>query len=355
MKSLVVATWLALVGMSAQAEPVLRLFNWNNEIAPATLQRFEQHCHCKVVEDYYGDNEEMLDKLAGGSNGYDLVVPTSYALQALIRQHQLHPLDKATLPNFKNLHPDYLQQNRPFDPGNRYGAPLLASLTVLGYNRDKMRQLAIPTNSWAAVFEPRYLSRIKGKVAVLDSPRDVLGSALLYLGKDPNSTRQADWQAAADVIRKAKPYWGSFNNQTYTKALAGGDVWLVLGYSNDLYQVMNDGNAAKRAFQIGYSVQKEGNVLGLDNLAILQGSRQPELAQQFINFMLDGRNAADVSNLIGSINPNRAAAPFFSTTARHDPTIMMPPGQQKRILLKGQTAAQRQQLEQLWHDIKLGH
>ena len=149
-----------LASATLQATPVLRLFNWNNEIAPATLKRFEQICQCKVVEDYYGDNEEMLAKLAAGAKGYDIVVPTTYAMHALINQKKLQPLNKSAIPNFKNLDPGYLKLNAPFDPNNQFGAPLLASVTVLGYNEQKIKSLDIPTHTWAALFDTRYLAKL---------------------------------------------------------------------------------------------------------------------------------------------------------------------------------------------------
>src|SRR5687768_13054917 len=95
---------------------ILHLFNWNNYIAPETVRRFEKLCDCKLSQDYYSDNEEMLAKLAGGASGYDIIVPTSNAMETLIRQGALKPLDKSLLPNLKNIDPSYLET--PFDPGN---------------------------------------------------------------------------------------------------------------------------------------------------------------------------------------------------------------------------------------------
>jgi spermidine/putrescine transport system substrate-binding protein len=80
----------------AYAEEVLHLYNWNNYISVETIKRFESHCQCKVIQDYYSDNEEMLAKLAAGASGYDIIVPTGNAIESLIRQHALRPLDKIT-------------------------------------------------------------------------------------------------------------------------------------------------------------------------------------------------------------------------------------------------------------------
>jgi len=355
MKKIALAALLGLTLGQAQAEDVLRIFNWNNEIAPDTLKRFEAVCKCKVKEDYYGDNEEMLAKLAAGAKGYDMVVPTTYALHALIKQGKLQPLSKGQIPNFKNIDAHYLKLNAPFDPGNQYGTPLLASVTVIGYQAEKIKSLGIPTDSWAAIFDPKYLAKVKGKVTVLDSTRELMGAALMYLGKDPNTSNPADWKAAADVIKKAKPYWAAFNNQSYIKELTVGNIWLVHGYSGDFFQAMNDAKAAHRPFSIAYNAQKEGNILGLDNLTILKDAKNAKLANQFINFMNEGKNAADVSNIIGAVNPNSAAkASYLKPEIKKNPTIMVNPEKDKLFLLKDLDPKGRRELNRIWSQVKAG-
>ena len=117
--ALLAAACAALVAaVPALARDQLHLYNWNNYIAPETVKRFESVCQCEVVQTYYSDNEELLAKLAAGAKGYDVLVPTSNAVQALIRGHQLKPLDKTAIPNLKNVDPAYL--DTPFDPGNQY-------------------------------------------------------------------------------------------------------------------------------------------------------------------------------------------------------------------------------------------
>src|SRR6202049_4556305 len=111
---LLASSLLASVLSPAAAKDQLHLYNWNNYIAPETIVRFEGFCKCTVVQTYYSDNEELLAKLAAGAKGYDLLVPTSNAVEALIKGKQLKPLDKSQLPNLKNINPVYL--DTPFDP-----------------------------------------------------------------------------------------------------------------------------------------------------------------------------------------------------------------------------------------------
>src|SRR4249919_2618108 len=107
MKRLVVLLLVLAALPALAAKDQLHLYNWNNYIAPETVKRFEEACKCEVVQTYYSDNEELLAKLAAGAKGYDILVPTSNAVQALIRGGQLKPLDKAQLPNLKNIDARY--------------------------------------------------------------------------------------------------------------------------------------------------------------------------------------------------------------------------------------------------------
>ena len=138
----------------------------------------------QVVQTYYSDNEELLAKLAAGAKGYDMLVPTSNAVQALIKGGQLKPIDKAQLPNLKNIDPVYL--NTPFDPGNKYSVPYAMSTTIIGYNDEKMKELGLPTDTWAVIFDPKYLEKVKGRVTVLDSANELFAAALKYLGYSAN-------------------------------------------------------------------------------------------------------------------------------------------------------------------------
>jgi spermidine/putrescine transport system substrate-binding protein len=180
------AATLLCVAATAFAEDVLRVFNWNDYIGPTAIERFETLCRCKVKYDTFGDTDELLARLDGGAKGYDILIPTGNAVDSLIRKGALKPIDKSQLPNIKNIKPEFL--NRVFDNGNNYSVPYGYSLTVLGYNEERMTELGIPTDSWAAIFDPRYLAKTRGKVTVLDSPNELFAAALKYRGYSVNDT-----------------------------------------------------------------------------------------------------------------------------------------------------------------------
>ena len=344
---------LVFAAPAMAAKDQLHFYNWNNYIAPETVKRFEDLCKCEVVQTYYSDNEELLAKLAAGAKGYDVMVPTSNAVEALIKGGQLMPIDKAKLPNLKNINPIYM--NTPFDPGNKYSVPYAMSTTIIGYNDVKIKELGVPTDTWAVVFDPKYLEKIKGRITVLDSANELFAAALKYLGYSANDVDPKHWNEAAAVIKKAKPYWAAFNASSYIKELTVGNIWLVHGYSNDIFQANQDAQAAGRPFHILQGMPKEGAVLAVDNMVIQKGAPRPDLALTFMNYLLEGKNSAELTNLIGSGNPNMEAIKYIKPELLKNPAIFPDKSVEAKLeQLKDLTAAQRRLRSKLWTEIKAG-
>ena len=336
----------------ARGEGTLYLYNWNNYISDATVARFEAHCGCRLKQDYYSDNEEMLAKLEAGAVGYDVLVPTGNAVESLIRRQALREIDRAALPNFGNLRREFL--DAWYDPGNRYSVPYATSITLLGYNTGKMQELGLPLDTWALIFEPKHLEKIRGRVTVLNSQRELMAAAMRYLGHSVQERDPARWEAAKRLILRAKPYWAAFSNSTYIKDLAIGNVWVAHGYSNDMFRAQQDALAARRPFSIGFATPKEGAVLAVDNFVLHKSGRRPDLAHRFIDFMLDGRNAADVSNLIGAGNPNGAAMAHVQPGIAANPGIFPPEGDLSRLeMLRDFDPRLRRTLSRMWTEIKV--
>jgi spermidine/putrescine transport system substrate-binding protein len=343
---------LLLMANIAQADEVLNVFNWNNAISAETIKRFEQHCQCKVQETYYGSMEEMLAKLAAGARGFDVMGPANYGLTALIKQGMLQPLDHRKLPNLKHLHPKFI--NTPLDPGNIYSVPYDFTVTLVGYNVQKIKALKLDPSSWRMIFDPTILAKIKGKVTVLDDSREVIAAALRYHGFSANSTRPAELAQAKATILKAKPYWAAFNSQSYIKELTLGNIWVALGYSNDMYQAQQDAKAAKRPFTLAFQLQQEGNGMTADSFVIQKGAPRPDLAHTFINFMLAGDNAADITNRIGSGTPNLNAVRFIKPELRTVETINPSAAALSKLeQLTDLNATARREWSRAWTQIKV--
>ena len=350
--ALLLALLQLLPATPARGEDVLYLYIWNSYLSEDTVRRFEAHCACRLNQDFYSDNEEMLAKLAAGATGYDLLVPTGNAVETLLRQHALRELDKRQLPNLANLKAAFRQPW--YDPEMRYAVPYATTVTLLGYNATRLAELGLPTDTWALIFEPRYLEKIRGRVTVLNSQRELMAAAMKYLGYSVQETDPARWDEAKRLILRAKPYWATFSNSTYIKDLAIGNIWVAHGYSSDMYRAQQDALAARRPFTIAFRTPKEGAVLAVDSFVLHKDGRRPDLAHRFIDFILDGANAADVSNLIGAGNPNAAATRHIVPEIAGNPGIFPPPDDLRRLeMLRDFDPQTRRLLSRMWTEIKV--
>lgn len=351
MRRRLLALVLLLCSTGAVALETLYLYNWNNYIAPATLQRFQQRCACRVHQDFYSDNEEMLARLDAGATGYDILVPTGNAVETLIRQGALAPLDLAALPHLDNIKPAF--RHPWYDPGNRYAVPYAYSVTLIGYNVERLRALGLPHDSWALIFEPRYLRKLRGRVTVLNSQKELMGAAMRYLGYSVQEHDMRKWEQAKALILRAKPYWAAFSNSTYIKDLAIGNIWVAHGYSNDMFRAREDARAARRPYTIAMATPREGAVLAVDNLVLHRDGRHPALAHRFIDFLLEGENSAELSNLLGAGNPNRAALGRIRPEISGDPDLFPDAAQLARLeMLRDFAPQERRKLGRMWTEIK---
>ncbi len=127
------------------------------------------------------------------------------------------------------------------------------------------------------------------------------------------------------------------------------------GYSNDIFQANLDAQAAKRPFHILQGMPKEGAVLAVDNMVIHKGAPRPDLALKFMNFMLEGKNSAELTNLIGSGNPNLDAVKYIKPEILKNPAIFPDKAVEAKLeQLKDLTSAQRRLRNRLWTEIKAG-
>ena len=142
--------------------------------------------------------------MLAGKSGYDVVVPTAYFLQRQITANIFQKLDKSKLPNLVNAWPEVTKRLATYDPGNLYAANYMWGTTGIGYNVKAVQKILgadARIDSWDIVFKPENLAKFRDcGIHMLDSADDILPAALNYLGLDPNSTRQADLEKAADIV-----------------------------------------------------------------------------------------------------------------------------------------------------------
>ncbi|MDR2711278.1 MAG: spermidine/putrescine ABC transporter substrate-binding protein [Burkholderiales bacterium] len=330
----------------------VRFYNWNNYIAETTVDRFEKSCNCRMVQDYFSDHEEMLAKLAAGATGYDVMVPTGNVVETLVAQKMIQPIDKNRLKNINQIKPEFL--NMWFDEGNQYSVPYAYSVTLIGYNAEKIKELGLPVDSWALIFEPELLKKLQGKITVMDSQRELFAAALFYLGYSPNDGDEAHLKEARDLILRAKPYWAAFNASSYIKELTIGNIWVAHGYSNDMFQADQDAKAAGRPFTIASSLPKEGAVLAVDNLVIHKSAPHLDLAYEMIDFLIDKQATTELSNLTGSGSVNAPSLEYIDQNIKDNKAVFPDAETFKRLqMLKDYSRKERRLANRLWTEIKV--
>ena len=330
-KGLLLAAALALAACGQKPAPKpaeLRLYNWSDYIDPKILADFTKETGIKVVYDTFDSNEVLETKVLQGQTGYDLVVPSNHNVPRYIAAGAIQPLDKSKLKNLGNLDPKVMAYMAPFDPGAAHTVPYMRGTIGIGYNAEAIakRLPGVKVDSWAIAFDPKVLAKLKDcGVYWLDASEDMYAVALNYMGKDPNSKVVADYQAATEMMSKARPYVRKFHSSEYINALAGGDICLAIGYSGDVLQARSRAEDAKSGVKIAYAVPKEGSQVWFDVFALPKDAPNPAAAYAFLDYMLRPDVIARASNFTHYANANAAATPLVDPSVRDDPNVYPPP------------------------------
>ena len=355
-----VAVLLSVVVPPARAdERIVNFYNWSNYMAPGVLEEFTKETGIKVVYDTFDANETLETRLLAGKSGYDLVVPTAYFLQRQIKANVFQKLDRSKLPNLANAWPFVTKQLAIYDPGNQYGANYMWGTTGIGYNVKMAQKVLGPDariDSWDAVFKPENIARFKDcGIHMLDSADDIFPAALSYLGLDPNSTKQADLQNAADLILKIRPYVRKFHSAEYLSALATGEICLVVGWSGDIMQARSRAAEANNDIEIGYAVPKEGAQMFFDNLAIPGDAKNVSEAYELINYLYRPEVAARNSDFLSYANGNLASQKLIDPKILNDKNIYPDEATLKKLfVITARDPATQRVINRLWTKVKTG-
>nr|QQZ49114.1 extracellular solute-binding protein [Phenylobacterium glaciei] len=151
--------------------------------------------------------------------------------------------------------------------------------------------------------------------------------ALNYLGKNPNSTDLADYQAATDMFLKARPYVRKFHSSESIEALANGDICIAIGYSGDMLQAKSRAAEAGDKVHLDYVVPKEGSQVWFDVFAIPKDAPNAAAAYKFLDYMLRPEVIARASTFTEYANANKAATALVDPAVRDNPNVYPTPDQ----------------------------
>lgn len=349
----------ASVSFAQAQQRSVNFYNWSNYMAPGVLEEFTKETGIKVTYDTFDANETVETRLLAGKSGYDVVVPTAYFLQRQIAANIFQKLDKSKIPNLANAWPEVTKRLAIYDPGNVFAANYMWGTTGIGYNVKKVQEILGPDaklDSWSAVFVPENLAKFKDcGIQMLDSADDILPAALNYLGLDPNSTKQADLEKAAELVSKVRPYVRKFHSSEYLNALATGEICFVVGWSGDIKQAQSRAAEAKNGVEIGYAIPKEGAQMFFDNFAIPADAKNVAEAHELINYLYRPDVAAKNSDYLSYANGNLASQKLIDPKIFNDKTIYPDEATLNRLfVITARDPATQRIINRLWTRVKTG-
>lgn len=316
---------LMLVASVSQAAQTVKIFNWEDYIAPDTLSNFRKETGIQTTYDTYAGNDALNKKLLARQSGYDIVVPSSHFLGDQIKRGDLKKLDKSQLPNWKNLNPVLLQAMAGIDPGNQYAFPYLWGTTGIGYNAAKVNAVLgndAPLDSWDLLFKPENMKKLaQCGVAILDSAPSVLPIVLNYLGLPPDSKKPEDYAKAKAAFIAVQPYVRYFSSTDYITDLAAGKICVAVGYSGDVMSAQQAAKDAADGISITYVVPREGAPMWFDMVAMPADAPDEQAGYAFMNYLLNPKVMAGISNHVRYANGNEKSEALVDPSVHNDISI----------------------------------
>lgn len=292
-------------------EKVLNLFTWATYIDDATVAKFTEQTGIKVNYTNFESNEEMLLKLESAGTGYDVIIASDYAINSLREQDKLLKLDKALLPNYGNLDPDFLGQY--YDEQNEYAVPYTAGTPLIVYD-----PATVDPEVEITGYESLWDERLKDSVVVMDDARNIIGITLKTLGHSFNTTDDAVLKQAKEKLFKLRPNIRAFNYSNPYADLLSGEATVGYMFTSQV-MVALDGNPDLKVVY-----PKEGMGFGIDNLVIVKDAPHPGNAHMLINFLLDSEVAANTAAMQYYLSPVATAYDLMPEALRNNPAINIP-------------------------------
>ena len=333
-------TALAALACSDSAAPPpageLNLFAWSEYVPQSVLDGFTRETGIRVNYESYGSNEQMLAKLLSGASRYDLIQPSEYVVEALVKEKLLLPLDHSKLPNLKNIGPEYWKQ--PHDPGLAWSVPYMQGTVGIVTNTERVKE---PALAYADVFQPKYA----GRIVILNDAREIVTWGLATLGIGTDGVTEENLAKVRPVLAKWLPLVKVYDSDSPKTALLNGDVDLGIVWSGEAAILIRE-----QPGRFSYALPKEGAHMFIDNLAIPKGAEHFEAAHRFIDYILRPEVSVKISKEFPYTNPNLEARKLLTPEERANPASY-PPGDPKLLTFRdiGPLAAD---VDKLFTDLK---
>lgn len=297
------------VGCSSSNEDkkVLNIFNVADYIDESLIDKFEDETGIKVVYNTYESNEIMYQKVKNSPGSYDLIVPSDYMIEKMIKEDMLEKIDYSNIPNYSNIGEQY--KNLPYDPNNEYSVPYMWGTIGIIYDADVITETV---DSWDLLWNQKYT----GDIFIFDSIRDTLAISLARLGYSINSTNQNELDEAVVELIKQKPILQSYVMDEVKDNMINGAASIATVYSGDAVYIQQQA----KDLNLKYVVPKEGSNRWFDAMVIPKDAKSKTEAEQFINFLSDPENAKINVEYIGYATPNTSAYELLDEETRNNKT-----------------------------------
>ena len=272
----------------------LNVFNWGEYIDEdmSVIRNFEKMYNCRVNYKTYESNEMMYTQIDSDAS-YDILVPSDYMIERLIRENKLQPIDKSIVDNL-HLLADELK-GLYFDPDNTYMVPYLWQTVGITYDTTKVDPEKVEELGWEIFRDPEY----DGHVYMYDSERDAFMIALKALGYSANTENEDEIQAAYEwLLDMDKAVHPSYVTDEVIDSMVDGVKWIALMYSGDAAYVLSENE------DMSYCTPKQGTNISIDAMVIPANAKNPRLANLFIKYILEYDQALEISTDVGYASPN---------------------------------------------------
>lgn len=341
---------------ASNADYDVNVWNWSDYIGETTVADFEKATGLKTNYALFDSNEMVEARLLSGKSGFDAVMMTSYYVPRLAKAGALQKIDKSKIPNWKNLDPVRMEALAKIDPDNQYAYPYTEISVGIGYNKQKLAEIFgkdFKLDSWDVLFNPENSKKLKQcGIAIIDSPIEIISTAMHVLGKTPNSENASDYDEALKVLTSLAANVSYFHSSRYINDLASGEICVAVGYSGDVLQATERAKANK--IDIEYVIPKEGSVFWFDCWTIAANADHYDAAHKWFNYLLDPKVATTVANDMRYMMPVTDAIKGLDDVLKANPSLNIPEEKMKTMYFLTPTSSKVTKItNKVWNSMKL--
>ena len=326
------------------AGTVLNVYNWGEYISDGSYdmidvnREFERVTGIHVNYSTFESNESMYSQLKSGGVSYDIIIPSDYMIERLKNEDMLAKIDVSRLQNYGYIYDKY--KGLFYDENNEYSVAYNVGMVGIIYNPNLIDE---PEHSWKTLWDKKY----RDMSLNFSNPRDGFMTAQMILGQDVNTTNKADWDAAANLLKKGKGVLQAYVMDEIYGKMETGEAAIGPYYAGD-YLTMLENDDLKCFYP------DEGTNIFVDAICVPKSVKHYDAAMLYIDFLLEPEVALANAEYICYASPNRAVVEnpdycYYQNEILYPDENNAPPTQYYHDI----DPEIRSYYENLWIDLKL--